>query len=81
MKIGTIDLDQLRGLGDKLVGLGKELTGTVLGQDKLQEAGQAQQKKGERSLEALKKDAQAQKARAEASTGETKQRAAEKAKA
>ena len=55
MRIGTIELNHLRGLGDKVVGLAKEVTGTVVGSDRLQEAGDAQQARGTQSLKALRK--------------------------
>ncbi|CAN5560814.1 hypothetical protein BH20ACT2_BH20ACT2_13520 [soil metagenome] len=80
MRIAHIDLSQFRGISDKVVGLGKELTGTLLGRDGLQEAGQAQQERGTKELEALKAEAEAQKERAEAKTQEARQRSAQKTK-
>jgi len=62
MRIGTIELDHLRGLGHKVVGLAKEVTGTVVGSDRLQEAGDAQQARGTQSLKALRKQAKAESA-------------------
>ena len=41
MQLGTIDLNKLRGLGDKFVGLNKEVIGTVLGNERLQKEGEA----------------------------------------
>ncbi|MDQ1396361.1 MAG: hypothetical protein QOG64_1620 [Acidimicrobiaceae bacterium] len=35
MQIGTIDLNKLRGISDKLIGLNKEILGTVLDNDRL----------------------------------------------
>jgi uncharacterized protein YjbJ (UPF0337 family) len=60
MQIGTIDLNKLRGIGDKFVGLARETTGVLLGNDRLQEAGEAQQEKATETLKALRKEAQAQ---------------------
>src|SRR5436309_6632613 len=80
MRIGTIELDHLRGLGDKVVGLAKEVTGTVVGSDRLQEAGDAQQARGTQSLKALRKQAKAQSKEAKADTFEQQQKAAQRAK-
>ncbi len=62
MRIGTIELDHVRGLGDKVVGLGKEVTGIVVGSNRLQESGEAQQARGTQSLKALRKHTKAQSA-------------------
>ena len=60
MNIGTIDVDKLRGVGDKFVGLYKELAGVVVNSESLQKAGQAQQKKATETLQALTEQAKAQ---------------------
>jgi uncharacterized protein YjbJ (UPF0337 family) len=60
MQIGTVDLNKLRGIGDKFVGLARETTGVIMGNDRLQEAGEAQQEKATETLKALRKEAQAQ---------------------
>ena len=80
MRIGNLELDHLRGLGDKFVGLGKELAGTVIGNDAFQEAGEAQQARGTERLKALRKQAKAQSKEAKAETFEQQQRAAQRAK-
>ena len=80
MRIGNLELDHVRGLGDKFVGLGKEITGTVIGNDRLQEAGEAQQARGTESLKALRKQAKAQAKEAKAETFEQEQKAAQRAK-
>lgn len=80
MRIGTIDLNKLRGVADKAVGLGKETLGTVLGNDSLAEAGEAQQDRAREQLKALRKEAKAQKLEAEAELQERRQRAAQRAK-
>jgi uncharacterized protein YjbJ (UPF0337 family) len=80
MRVGTLELDHLRGLGDKFVGLGKELAGTVIGNDALQEAGEAQQARGTESLKALRKQAKAQAKEAKADTFEQQEKAAQRAK-
>ena len=80
MRVGTLELDHLRGLGDKFVGLGKELAGTVIGNDSLQEAGEAQQARGTESLKALRKQAKAQAKEAKAESFEQQEKAAQRAK-
>ena len=80
MRIGNLELDHVRGLGDKFVGLGKEIAGTVVGSDRLQEAGEAQQARGSESLKALRKQARAQGKEAKAETFEQQQKAAQRAK-
>lgn len=61
MQIGTVDLDKLRGVGDKFVGLAKETTGVLINNDRLQEAGEAQQNRATENLKALRKEAYAEK--------------------
>jgi uncharacterized protein YjbJ (UPF0337 family) len=80
MRIGNLELDHVRGLGDKFVGLGKEIAGTVVGSDRLQEAGEAQQARGTEGLKALRKQAKAQGKEAKAETFEQQQKAAQRAK-
>ena len=46
MKIGNVDVNALRGLFDKGIGLQKEVLGTVLGLEKLSNEGKAQQDRG-----------------------------------
>lgn len=81
MQIGTIDLNKLRGVTDKAIGLGKETLGTLLGNERLEEAGEAQQDRAREQLKALRKELKAQKLEAEADTHETRQKAAQRAKA
>ena len=45
MQIGTIDLTKLRGVGDKALGLAKEILGVLTGNDRLQDEGEAQQER------------------------------------
>jgi uncharacterized protein YjbJ (UPF0337 family) len=80
MRIGNLELDHLRGLGDKFVGLGKELAGTVIGKDSLQEAGEKQQARGTESLKALRKQTKAQVKEAKADVFEQQEKAAQRAK-
>ena len=80
MRVANLELNHFRGLGDKFVGLGKEIAGTVIGNDRLQEAGEAQQSRGAESLKALRKQAKAQTKQAKAETFEQQERAAQRAK-
>lgn len=72
MQIGTVDLDKLRGVSDKFVGLAKEMTGVIANNDRLQKAGEAQQERATENLKALRSEARAegkeQKARSIAKT-------------
>lgn len=81
MRIGTMDLNKLRGVADKAVGLGKETLGTLLDNDRLVEAGEAQQDRAKEQLRALREEAKAQAKESEAELQERRQRAAQRAKA
>ena len=80
MQIGTIDLNHLRGIGNKAVGLGKELFGGLLGNDRLQEEGEAQQERAAAELKALREELKAQKEDTKADAMEQRERAAQRAK-
>ena len=80
MRIGNVELEHLRGFGDKVAGLTKEVVGTVIGNDRLQEAGDAQQARGSQSIKALRKQTKAQAKEAKAETFEQEERAAQRAK-
>jgi hypothetical protein len=80
MQIGRIDVNKLRGVADKGVGFGKEFVGTLLGNERLQEAGEAQQERATEELRALRKEVEAQKHEAKAETLEQRQKAAQRAK-
>lgn len=80
MKIGSVELDHVRGLTDKVFGLGKEAVGTVINNDRLVKEGEAQQAKGTESLKALRKQAEAESKEAKAESFEQRQRAAQRAK-
>ena len=51
MKLGNVELDHVRGITDKVFGLGKEIVGTALNNDRLIKEGEAQQGKGTESPE------------------------------
>jgi uncharacterized protein YjbJ (UPF0337 family) len=80
MQIGRIDLNKLRGLTDKGLGFGKEALGVVIGNERLQSEGQAQQDRATEELKALSKELEAQRKDAEAEVHETRQKAAQRAK-
>lgn len=80
MQIGRLDLNKLRGIGDKIVGLNKELIGAVVGNDRLQQEGEAQQERAAQELKSLRKQAEAQAKEAKAEALEQRQKAAQRAK-
>lgn len=80
MQIPSIDPRNATGLVDKVVGLGKEIVGTVLGNENLSKAGQIQQEKGTERLKAIQSEAQAQTHQAKAKSAEASQRSAQKTK-
>jgi uncharacterized protein YjbJ (UPF0337 family) len=79
-QIGQIDLNKLRGIADKFLGLQKELVGALIGNDRLQEEGEAQQERATEQLKALRAEAKAQAKEAKADAIEQKQKAAQRAK-
>jgi uncharacterized protein YjbJ (UPF0337 family) len=80
MQIGRTDLNKLRGLTDKGLGFGKELFGTLIGNDRLQREGEAQQERAAEELKGLRKQVEAQRKQAEADVHEQRQKAAQRAK-
>lgn len=80
MQIPRIDPKNLAGLADKVVGLGKEIVGTVTGQDRLSDAGQVQQDKGTERLKAVKAEAKAEAHESKAATAGQAQKRAQKTK-
>ena len=76
MQIPRIDPKNVMGLADKVVGLGKEIVGTVTGQDRLSKAGQVQQDKGTERIKAIRAQAEAEGHQAKAkAAGHAQQRA------
>jgi uncharacterized protein YjbJ (UPF0337 family) len=76
----TIDVHKLRGVADKGLGLGKEFVGVLIGNDRLQEAGEAQQERATAELKALREELRAKKEDAKADAFEARQRTAQHAK-
>jgi hypothetical protein len=80
MQIGRIDITKLRGITDKGLGFGKELLGTVIGNQRLEEEGEAQQARATEQLKAMRKQVEAQRKEAEAEVHEQRQKAAQRAR-
>jgi uncharacterized protein YjbJ (UPF0337 family) len=76
VQLGTVDVNKLKSIGDKAVGLSKELVGTITGNERLQEAGEAQQEKAAETLRALRAEAKAAAKEAKADVLEQRQKAA-----
>jgi uncharacterized protein YjbJ (UPF0337 family) len=80
MKLGNVELEHVRGITDKVFGLGREIVGTALNNNRLVKEGEAQQSKGTESLKALRKQAEAQAKETKASAFEAKERMAQREK-
>ena len=80
MQIGTIDVNKLRGVTDKGLGLAKEAVGVLVGNDRMQREGEAQQERAAAELKALRAEVKAEKADAKAEASEIAQRQAQRAK-
>jgi uncharacterized protein YjbJ (UPF0337 family) len=80
MQIPRIDPKNALGLADKVVGLGKEIFGTVTNQDRLKKAGQVQQDKGTERLKAVKAETKADAHQAKAGAAGSAQKSAQKTK-
>ena len=81
MRIPRVDAKDATGLFDKVIGLGKEITGEVFDHESLIEAGEAQQAKGTEKLKAIRQQAKADAHKSKAKTYESKERTAQSAKA
>jgi uncharacterized protein YjbJ (UPF0337 family) len=81
MQIGPVDINKLRGIGDKFLGLNKELIGTVVGNERLEREGEAQQDRAAEQLRALRKEVEAEGKEAKARVFEQREKAAQRAKA
>jgi uncharacterized protein YjbJ (UPF0337 family) len=81
VRIPRISTKDATGFYDKLVGLGKEIFGVVVDEDRLITAGEAQQDKGTEKLKALRAQAQADAHRAKAKVHESRERAVQATKA
>lgn len=81
MRIPRIDPKDATGILDKVVGLGKEITGELFDSQKWVEAGEAQQAKGTEKLKAIREQAKADAHKSKAKAYETREKAAQEAKA
>lgn len=80
MQVGRVDVNKLRGIGDKAFGLGKEVVGVLIGNDRLQKEGEAQQERAAEELKALRKEVEAERHEAEAKVHEQREKTAQRAK-
>ena len=80
MDARALDPGKVRGLMDKMLGLGKEVVGVVIDNDRLQDEGNRQQDKGTATLKSLRNEGRAQAKEAKAETMERKERATQRAK-
>ncbi|MGH8862239.1 MAG: hypothetical protein ACRDVG_13600 [Jatrophihabitantaceae bacterium] len=80
MQIPRIDPKNAAGLVDKIVGLGKEIFGTVAGNGRLAKAGQVQQDKGTERLKAVQAEVEARGHQVRATSAGGAQKTAQKTK-
>ncbi len=80
MQIPRIDPKNALGLVDKIVGLGKEIVGSVTGRDRLAQAGQTQQDKGTERIKAVKSQVRADAHETKAAAAEQAQKSAQNRK-
>lgn len=80
MRIARVDPKNAAGLLDKVIGLGKEIVGSVAGQDRLTRAGQEQQEKGTERIKAIQAELRADKHEAKATAAERAQKSAQRTK-
>ena len=66
------------GVADKAFGLTKEFIGVLIGNDKLEEEGEAQQERATEELKALRKEIEAQRKEAVAEMHEQREKAAQR---
>ena len=80
MQVGRIDVNKLRGVTDKALGLAKEFIGVLIGSESWQKEGEAQQERATEELKALRKEFEAQGKEAVAEMHEKREKAAQRAK-
>lgn len=80
MQIPRIDPKNALGLVDKVVGLGKEIVGSVTGRDRLAQAGQTQQDKGTERIKAVRSQVEADAHEAKAAAAGRAQKSAQNRK-
>ena len=80
MQVGRVDINKLRGVTDKALGLSKEIVGVLTGNDRWQQEGEAQQERAAEELKALRKELEAERKEAVAEMHEQREKAAQRAK-
>jgi uncharacterized protein YjbJ (UPF0337 family) len=80
MQIPRVDPKNMLGLVDKVVGLGKEIVGSLTNQDRLKKAGQVQQEKATERLKAVQSQVEADSHGAKAAAAEGAQKSAQNTK-
>ena len=80
MQIPRIQPRNAAGLLDKAVGLGKEILGSLTGQDRLTKAGQVQQEKASERIKALRAEVRADAHEAKAAVADRAQKSAQHTK-
>jgi uncharacterized protein YjbJ (UPF0337 family) len=60
MQLGHVDINRIRGIADKIIGLSEETIGVVVGIDHWQGEGEARQERASQELKALRKAAKAE---------------------
>ncbi|MHB2022707.1 MAG: hypothetical protein ACYCO3_05175 [Mycobacteriales bacterium] len=78
--IPSISPGNVRGLADKIIGLGKEVVGTVIDDDRIRESGTTQQEAGTERLKAVREEAKAKAKEASARASELRQQSSQHAK-
>ena len=80
MQVGRVDINKLRGVTDKAMGLAKEFLGVLIGSESWQKEGEAQQERATEELKALRKELEAQRKEAVAEMHEQREKTAQRAK-
>jgi uncharacterized protein YjbJ (UPF0337 family) len=80
MQVGRVDVNKLRGVTDKALGLTKEFIGVLIGSESWQQEGEAQQERATEELKALRKELEAQRKEAVAEMHEQREKSAQRAK-
>lgn len=80
MRFSRIDANKLRGVADKGLGLSKEVLGTLLGNERLEREGEAQQERATEQLRALRNEVEAEGHEAKAEAFEQRQKMAQRTK-
>ena len=80
VQISRIDPNNAKGLVDKVIGLGKEIVGSLTNSERLEKAGQVQQAEATERIKARKAEVRADVHEAKASAAERAQRSAQKTK-